>query len=141
MKTLLIYGPGDENCKQTLVHLLLDRLERYSLIETAQTSLYSSVVSEPDGSRTGSYADSGAHQLIKVSVCDHERADGIKNAIQLAVGSEGLIILGAAVCDYPEADFKVAVAEEGDDTDIPDADYTYRLREDLDELITRILPG
>lgn len=138
MKILLIYGPGEENCKQTLVHLLLDRLERYSLIETVESPLYTSVVCEPEGSRSGPYADSRALNLIKVHALEHERAGSIEQGIQLAGGSDGLIILASAVEDYPEADFKIAVPEEGDNTKLPGADFIYRLREDLDDLIAKL---
>ena len=138
MKILLIYGPGEENCKQTLVHLLLDRLERYSLIETVESPLYTSAVCEPEGSRTSPYADSRALNLIKVHATEHERSEGIKQGIQLAGGSDGLIILAKAVEDYPEADFKIAVPKEGDNTSLPGADFIYRLREDLDDLIAQL---
>ena len=138
MKTLLIYGPGDDNCKQTLVHLLLDRLERYSLIETAETSLYTCVAAEPEGKRTGPYAGSGALHLIKVNAIGYERIDSISHGIVLAGNSNGLIILGAGIEDYPEADFKIVVPQEGDNTKYPDVDFIYRIREDLDNLIARI---
>lgn len=138
MKILLIYGPGEENCKQTLVHLLLDRLERYSLIETVESSLYTSVVCEPEDSRTGPYADSRALNLIKVHALEHERIEGIKQGVQLAGGADGLIILANTIEDYPEADFKIAVPEEGDNTELPGADFIYRLREDLDNLIVKL---
>lgn len=138
MKILSIYGSGEENCKQSLIHLLLDRLERFSLIEVVDTDLYSSVISEPEGSWTGPYADSKAFLLIKVHASENERTECIEQGIQLAGGSEGLIILGDGVKNYAGVDYKIAVQDEGDNTLPSDADFIYRLREELDDLVVEI---
>ncbi len=138
MITLLIYGPGKDNCKQTLVYLLLHCLNRYSLIETTETSLYTSVLYEPEKSRTGPYADSGVLYSIKIYAPKHELAESIEQGVQLAEDSDGLIIMGSEPEDYPAADFKIAVQDEGDYAELPEADFIYRMREDLDSLITEI---
>ena len=138
MKIVLVYGSGEENCKQSLVHLLLNHFKRYSLIEVAGARLYSSAVAEPKGSREGPYADSEALHLIRIRAPMGEFSECVEQGLCLAGDSDGVIITGAGHEDYPHAGFKIAVIGEGENREVSDADFVYCLREDFNDLVSKL---